>query len=110
MPNAAETQPRLDVFDYPSVLPTPPQQAARGEGDAARHVAGRSDEMADGMLSDWDFVAEDVRQGARLWRRVRSNLDVQARLQNISRLEYIIYVLMTVAANEATGINRSIEL
>ena len=108
-PNAAEVQPRLSVFDYPSVLPTPPQPDTPGADDPlGRHV--RPGEIADGILSDWDFVAEDVRQGARLWRRVRSNLDMQARLQGISRLEYIIYVLMTVAANEATGINRSVEL
>ncbi|KAL1504653.1 hypothetical protein AB1Y20_008433 [Prymnesium parvum] len=99
----AKEQLGLDVFDYPSVLPTESRDGGWGEGGVLR---GESHGTS-GVLPDWDYVAAHVKHGERLWRRVRANMDMQARLLGISRLEYIIYVLITIAANEATGVGIS---
>ena len=75
---------------------------------AGHRVEGQTLGSVD-LLADWDYIAEkEEGRGARLWRRVRRNIDKQARLQNISRLEYIIYVLITIAANEATGVRDAV--
>ena len=123
----------LDVFAYPSDLPdhldgallsprpnghdsggeaatlngaTPPAETGLA---AALGFAGASSPRlrpAEADVPDWDYVAPEAARGARLWARVRSSIDQQARLRGMSRLEYLIFVIMTTAADEATGVER----
>lgn len=61
-------------------------------------------EMLEGGVAGWDYDgATGGSRGARLWSRIRCRLDQLARLQGLSRLEFLIFVLLTLAANRATG-------
>ena len=92
--------PSLDVFAYPSVLPP---DSAFPSGDAAE--AGTTAGRGPAGFAGWDYVAGEGEgsKGERLWRRVRSRVDDLARLQGLSRHEFLIAVLLTLSANAATG-------
>ena len=87
-----------DVFDYPSVLHW---QAGGGPQAPIRDLDGDTG----GGLADWDYVMGEGEgsKGARLWRRVRARLDQLSRLQGVSRHDFLVSLLMTLAANAATG-------
>ena len=60
----------------------------------------------DAAVEDWDFIGPETSvgtKGAKLWGRVRSRVDMLARMQGMSRAELLIYVLLTLAAHRATA-------
>jgi hypothetical protein len=88
---------RLDVFAYPSMLPSEPEAPA-----SAGRTRGYGEQSG---LADWDYVMGEGEgsKGARLWSRIRARIDQLARLQELSRHEFLVYLMMTLAANAATG-------
>ena len=109
LPASASAPRALDVFAYPSML------SADADGTGGAHAAGADAEALlagegggrEGGLAGWDYVAGDSRRegsrGARLWRRVRARVDQLAKLQKLSRHEFLICLALTLAANAATG-------
>ena len=96
----------LDVFNYPSVLGHATDHAAAAAG--APGSPSLPDDEPGGArhagVEGWDYVADaGGSRGARLWRRARLRLDQLARLQGLTRIELLIFVLLTLAANAATG-------
>ena len=84
----------------------------RGEEEGPPAPAGhrRAPSLTDPLLSGvaaaeiqgWDFVAETT--GARLWARARSRVSQLARLHGMSRMELLVFTILTVAAHRATGV------
>ena len=114
----------LDVFSYPSnmmhmesILPRADGEAAGADGTSpadgggATHASpAASGAPGSAAIADWDFVSpEPQATGARLWQRVRTRVDMLARVQGMSRCELLIYVLLTLAAHAATGVETSTE-
>ena len=58
--------------------------------------------VAAAEIQGWDFVAETT--GARLWARARSRVSQLARLHGMSRMELLVFTILTVAAHRATGV------
>ena len=58
--------------------------------------------VAAAEIQGWDFVAETA--GARLWARARSRVSQLARLHGMSRMELLVFTILTVAAHRATGV------
>ena len=101
-PGESGELPVLDVFAYPSHLQRMPLGGS--EGIALSRPGDASGDALLGGLSDWDYVADQGEggRGARLWQRARRKLDQLARLQSLSRTEFLIWLLLTLAANTAT--------
>ena len=85
--------PFLDVFAYPSHLHLEPLDG--GEGS----IGLRASDSQGGEVSGWDYVA----RAPALWSRARRKVDQLARLQGLSRTEFLVWLLLTLAADRAAA-------
>ena len=74
----------------------------RATPDAAADPLLRSVDTTALEIQGWDFVAET--SGARLWARARNRVAQLARLHRMSRAEFLVFTILTVAAHRATGV------
>ena len=65
----------------------------------------------DSGLADWDYVAGEGEggRGAQLWQRARARVGQLARLQNLTRAEFLIWLLLTLAAKREEAPEDSVD-
>ena len=77
-----------------------------GIGGGGCGLDGSSRGGSSSGLADWEYVAPQGSRGARLWQRMRARCDQLARLQGLTRGPFLVLVVLTLAANAATGSER----
>ena len=96
----------LDVFAYPSILASSSGDPLSSRRSSLGPLIPRVVSM--GGLDGWDYVAgAGEGRGERLWRHIRSRIDQLARLQGLSRAQFLTCLLLKLAGASSNRIGEA---